>query len=70
MAITTIQLSQEMKEKLASFGSKSETYEQILQRVYDLAVKVQLRDFLASSNKFISIDEARERLNKKWPKSK
>ncbi len=68
MAITTIQLSQEMKEKLASFGSKSETYEQILQRVYDLAVQTQLREFLMSSEGCVSAKDALERARKKWRK--
>ena len=68
MAITTIQLSQGMKEKIASFGSKSDTYEVILGRIYSLAVREQLREFLMSSEGCISIDEARKRLNKKWSK--
>ena len=70
MKITTIQLSNEMKEKLATFGSKNETYDTILRRIYALAVKEQLRDFLMSSEGFISIDEARKRLDKEWPRSK
>jgi len=70
MERTTIQLSKEMKEQLASFGNKNDTFETILRRVYNLAVKEQLRDFLMSSEGFISIDEARKELNKKWPRSK
>ena len=68
MEITTIQLSKEMKEQLASFGNKNDTFETILRRVYNLAVKEQLRDFLMSSEGFISIDEAIDRHNKKWQK--
>jgi predicted CopG family antitoxin len=70
MKITTIQLSNEMKEKLATFGSKNESYDTILRRVYGLAVKEQLRDFLMSSEGFISIDDARKELNKIWPRLK
>jgi hypothetical protein len=70
MKTTTIQLSNEMKEKLATFGSKNETYDTILRRVYGLAVKEQLRDFLMSSEGCISINDARKELNKLWPKSK
>jgi len=66
MVITTIQLSHEMKGKLASFGSKGDTFETILRRIYALAVKEQLREFLMSSGGFISIDEAIKRHNKKW----
>ena len=68
MEITTIQLSKEMKDMLATFGNKNDTFETILRRVYNLAVKEQLRDFLMSSEGFISIDEAIKRHNKKWQK--
>jgi len=63
---TTIQLSNEMKDKIASFGSKGETYEQILERVYALAVKEQLRQFLMSSEGTMTLEEARRRHNKRW----
>ncbi|MEK6813020.1 MAG: hypothetical protein AABX86_02820 [Nanoarchaeota archaeon] len=68
--VTTIQISQEMKEKIASFGSKNETYEQILERVYNLAVKTQLREFLMSKEDTVSLEEARKEVEKKWPRSK
>ena len=69
MSITTIQLSTEMKEKLASFGSKGESYEKILERMYCLATKVQLREFL-TSGKAISLDDFEKEVKKEWPKSK
>ncbi len=68
MKITTIQLSEETKNKIASFGSKGESYEEILKRVYNLAVKTQLREFLMSSHKTIPIEEAIEEAKRKWPK--
>ena len=68
MKITTIQLSKETKDKISSFGAKGESYDEILKRVFSLAVKEQLRDFLMSSEGFISIDEAIEKHNKKWQK--
>ena len=70
MDITTIQLSKEVKDKISSFGVKGETYDEILRRVYSLAVKEQLREFLMSDEGYISIEEARKELNKKWPRSK
>ena len=70
MEITTIQLSKETKNKLSSFGVKGESYEEILKRIYSLAVKEQLREFLLSSEGTISIEEARKELDKKWPRSK
>jgi hypothetical protein len=70
MEITTIQLSKETRDKICSFGIKGESYDEILKRIYSLAVKEQLKDFLLSSENTISIEEARKELNKKWPKSK
>lgn len=68
--VTTIQLSQDLKEKIASFGSKNETYEQILERLYDMAVKTQLREFLMSDENTVTIEEARKEVEKEWPRSK
>jgi len=67
---TTIQLSEETKKKLCSFGMKGESYDVILKRIYSLAVKEQLRQFLMSSDNCITLDEARRRLEKKWPRSR
>jgi len=65
---STIQLSKETKELINTFGSKEDTYEDIIKRMYSLAVKEQLRQFLMSSEGTITLDEARKRLNKKWPR--
>ena len=70
MGITTIQLSNEMKKKIAAFGTKEETYEQILERIYDLAFRENLNRFMMSSEGFISLDEFEKEVKKKWPKSK
>lgn len=68
MEITTIQLSKELKDKISSFGVKGESYDAILRRVYALAVKEQLRDFLMSDKDFIPIEDAIKEADKKWPK--
>jgi len=39
-----------------------------MKRMYSFAVKEQLKEFLMSSEDTISLDEARMRLSKKWPK--
>ena len=70
MGITTIQLSDEMKKKIASFGTKEETYEQILERIYDLAFRENLNRFMMSSEGFISLDEFEKEVKKRWPRSK
>ena len=66
--ITTIQLDRETKDKISSFGVKGESYDKIIRRIYSLAVKDQLREFLLSSENTISLEEAKKELKNKWPK--
>jgi len=68
MDITTIQLSKETKDKISSFGTKGESYDEILKRIYSLAVKEQLKEFLMSDEGFIPIEDAIKEADKKWPK--
>ncbi len=63
---TTIQLSEETKQLINTFGTKEDTYEDILKRMYELAVKEQLREFLLSSEGTMPIDEAIRRAKKEW----
>ena len=67
MDITTIQLSKETKNKISSFGVKGESYDEILKRIYSLAVKEQLKEFLMSDEGFIPIEDAIKEADKKWP---
>ena len=64
---TTIQISKEIKDKISSFGVKGESYEDILKRIYSIAVKEQLREFLMSDEGFVAIEEAIKEADKKWP---
>ncbi|HLC89168.1 MAG TPA: hypothetical protein VJG49_03965 [Candidatus Nanoarchaeia archaeon] len=65
---TTIQLGHETKRLLSTFGTKEDTYDDILKRMYELAAKEQLREFLLSSEDTIPIDEAIKRAKKRWQK--
>ncbi len=65
---TTIQLREETKALIGTFGTKEDTYDDIVKRLYRLAVKEQLREFLMSSKNTITLAEARQRLAKRWPK--
>jgi hypothetical protein len=65
---TTIQITQETKQLINSFGSKEDSYEEIIKRMYKLALREQLREFLLSSENTLSIDEAIVRAKKKWQK--
>ena len=64
---STIQISKETKNLISSFCTKEDTYEDIIKRMYSLAVKEQLREFLMSSKNTLTIEDARKRLSKKWP---
>jgi len=68
METTTIQLTKETKEKICSFGVKGESYEVIINRIYSLALKEQLRSFLMSDDGFIPIQDAIKEADKKWYK--
>lgn len=63
METTTIQITKETKELISSWGLKGDSYDDIVRRLYDKAVKDQLREFLMSSKDCISIEEARELIN-------
>jgi hypothetical protein len=65
---TTIQVSKETKELIGTFGSKEDTYDDIIRRMYKLAVKEQVTEFLMSSEGTIPIDEAIKRAKKRWRK--
>jgi len=67
---STIQLSPETKTIISSFGVKGETFETIIKRIYALAVKEQLREFLMSSENCIPIEEFKKEIEQKWPRSK
>jgi predicted CopG family antitoxin len=60
---TTIQISKETKDLISTFGTKQDTYEDIIKRMYDLAVKEQLREFLMSSEGTVTLEEARKLVN-------
>ncbi|MBN2141743.1 hypothetical protein JW711_00285 [Candidatus Woesearchaeota archaeon] len=62
---TTIQLKEETKRLISTFGTKEDTYDDILNKMYNLAVKEQLREFLMSSEGTVSLEEARKIINSK-----
>jgi len=67
---STIRISNETKKLISSFGRKGESFETIIKKIYQLASREQLREFLMPSEKYISLDKFEEEVSKKWPKSK
>ena len=68
--MTTIAITKDTKAKISEFGNKGETYSDILIKIYNAAKKTQLRDLLMDEADTISVEEARKKLNKKWPRLK
>lgn len=66
MTTTTIQINRETKQLISTFGTKEDTYDDIVKRMYDLAVKEQLRELLFSSKNTITLAEARRRHAERW----
>lgn len=67
---STIRLSKETKDLISTFGTKGESFEMIIKRLFHLAQREQLREYLMPSDKYISLDEFEKEVNEKWPKSK
>ena len=63
---TTIQVDEPTKEKLKSFGLKGDTYQEIINRLYAIAVRQQLHELLFSSKNTITLEEARKRHAQRW----
>jgi len=66
MEMFEIQLSKEVKDKILSFGLKGESFDTIVRRIYALAVKEHLREFLMSDEGFVPIEEAIKEVEEKW----
>jgi predicted CopG family antitoxin len=66
--LTTIALPMKVKEELQEFGSKGESYSDIIERLLESARQRLLQDVLMNSEGFIPIEEAIKEAEKKWPK--
>jgi hypothetical protein len=66
---TTITISTNMKDQLNEFRNKGESYNKIITRLLDYAKESQLQKILMNTTNCITIDEARERVKKKWSKN-
>jgi predicted CopG family antitoxin len=61
---TTISISKEVRDKIKEFGHKGETYEVILERLYNSAKERQLQDLLMDDSDCITLKEAKKKLAK------
>lgn len=65
---TTIAIRRDLKEKIATFGNKGETFSDVIERLYESAVKRQLHDLLMSEEDTVTIEEAMKEAERLWPK--
>jgi len=68
MEFTTIAVRKDLKERIQEFGNKGETFSDILLKLVKSAEQRLLQDILMSENGCITIEEAIEEAEKKWPK--
>ena len=68
MEMTTIAVTKDVKNKISEFGNKGETFSDILLKIYNAARKTQLREILMSDENCVTIEQAMEEAEKKWPK--
>ena len=65
---TTIAIKKELKEKITEFASKKETYSDVIERLLKSAEQRLLHDVLMSRDGCVTIEEAIEEAEKKWPR--
>ena len=66
METTTIAITKDIKEKIREFGSKGESYTEIIERLIKSAQERQLHDLLFNEENTISIEEALSNAKKRW----
>ena len=67
--VTTISLSEEMKEKIRHLGKAGDTYDDIIRRMYEATKKSLMLQYLYDDSDSVGIDEAIGEAKKRWPKS-
>jgi len=68
MEHTTIAIRKDLKEKITEFATKKETYSDVIERLLKSAEQRLLHDVLMSDEGCVTIEEAIEEAEKKWPR--
>ena len=66
--VSTMAVSEKVKEEIKSFGVKGETYDDILRRLVEVAKEKQLQMLLMDESNTDSVANALEREKAKWQK--
>ncbi|TKJ17921.1 hypothetical protein CEE44_05385 [Candidatus Woesearchaeota archaeon B3_Woes] len=65
---TTIAIRKDLKEKIMEFATKKESYSNVIERLLKSAEQRLLHDVLMSKDGCVTIEEAIEEAERKWPK--
>jgi len=65
---TTISISQEIREQIKEFGTKGETYDEILERLLINAKERQLQELLLDESGTVTVKDALQTAKQKWRK--
>jgi len=65
---TTIAVSPDIRDQIKDFGSKGETYDEILARLLKSAKDRQLQELLMDPKDCTPVNDALERAKKRWSK--
>lgn len=65
---TTIAIRKDLKEQIMEFATKKESYSDVIERLLKSAEQRLLHDVLMSKEGCVTIEEAIEEADKKWPR--
>jgi len=65
---TTISISLETREKLKNLGRAGDSYDDVINRMYELTKKNLLMAYLYDETDSVNIEKALKEAKKKWPK--
>ncbi|MBU0536230.1 MAG: hypothetical protein KKE20_04655 [Nanoarchaeota archaeon] len=65
---TTIAISSSTRDQIREFGSKGETYDEILARLLKSSKERQLQELLMDERDTVPVSDALKRAKKRWQK--
>lgn len=66
MEMTTISLTKEARDEIKTFGSKGDSYSDIIKKLVKQANERQIEDLLMDEDSTISIEVALTKARRKW----
>jgi len=57
MAKTMIQVDVETRDKIKSLGRMGESYTEVLEKLYNMAIRKQMENYLMDTSGYVDLDE-------------